>query len=67
MRRKTRIDRGSEDWNQSATSFLVCSSTLSFISIFEFVLPLSLLFPFWSLFSTSLSLIPKCLNDYKMI
>ena len=27
----------------------------------------SLLFPFWSLFSTSLSLIPKCLNDYKII
>ena len=38
----------------SAKSFLVCSLTLSFVSILE-------------LFSTSLSLIPKCLNDYKMI
>ena len=27
----------SEDWNQSATSFLVCSSTLSYVSILEFV------------------------------
>ena len=42
MRRKARIDRDFEDWNQSATSFLVCSSTLSFVSILEFVLHLSL-------------------------
>ena len=33
MRRKARIDRDSEDWNQSATNFLVCSSILSFVSI----------------------------------
>ena len=38
MRRKARIDRDFEDWNQSATSFLVCSSTLSFVSILEFFL-----------------------------
>ena len=37
MRRKARIDRDSEDWNQSATSFLVYSSTLSFVSILESV------------------------------
>ena len=55
MRRKAQIDRDSKDWNQSATSYLVCSSTLSFVSILEFVLHFSL------------SLIPKCLNDYKMI
>ena len=42
MRRKARIDRDSEDWNQSATSFLVCSLTLSFVSILEFVLHFSL-------------------------
>ena len=38
MRRKARIDQDFEDWNQSSTSFLVCSSTLSFVSILEFVL-----------------------------
>ena len=57
MRRKARIDQDSKDWNQSATSFLVCSSILSFISILEFVLRLSLLFPFWSLFSIQFLLI----------
>ena len=41
-RRKTRIDRDSEDLNQSTTSFLVCSSTLSFVSILEFVLHFAL-------------------------
>ena len=41
-RRKARIDRDSEDWNQSATTFLVCSSILSFVSILKFVLHLSL-------------------------
>ena len=43
MRRKTIIDRDSEDWNQSATSFLVCSSTLSFVSILELFFIQSLL------------------------
>ena len=38
MRRKARIDGDSEDWNQITTSFLVYSSTLSFVSILEFVL-----------------------------
>ena len=38
MRKKTRIDQDSKNLNQSATCFLVCSSTLSFVSIFEFVL-----------------------------
>ena len=33
-------DRDSKEWNQSTTSFLVCSSTLSFVSILEFVLHL---------------------------
>ena len=37
-RRKARIDRDSEDWNQSTNGFLVCSSTFSFVSILEFVL-----------------------------
>ena len=27
-----------KNWNQSTTSFLVCSSTLYFVSILEFVL-----------------------------
>ena len=40
MRRKVRIDRDFKDWNQSTTCFLVCSSTLSFVSILEFVLHL---------------------------
>ena len=40
--RKSQIDRDSEDWNQSATRFLVCSSTLFFFSILEFVLHFSL-------------------------
>ena len=40
MRRKAQIDRDSEDWNQSTTSFLVFSSTLSFVSMLEFVLNL---------------------------
>ena len=31
--RKARIDQDFEDWNQSATSFLVCSSSLSFVFI----------------------------------
>ena len=52
--RKARIDLDYEDYNQVQQAFW-------------FVLRLSLLFPFWSLFPTSLSLIPKCLNDYKMI
>ena len=41
--RKARIDRDSEDWNQSATSYLVYCLTFSFVSILEFVLyfPLS--------------------------
>ena len=38
MGRKARIDQDSKDWNQSTTSFLVCSSTLSFVSILESVL-----------------------------
>ena len=45
MRRKARIDRDSEDWNKSTTSFLVCSLTLSFVSILDFVLhPISCYF-----------------------
>ena len=51
---ENQIDRDSEDWNQVQQDFW-------------FVLRLYLLFQFWSFFSTSLSLIPKCLNDYKMI
>ena len=35
---EAQIDRDSEDWNQNAISFLVCSPTLSFVSILEFVL-----------------------------
>ena len=40
--RKAQIDRASEYWNQNETSFLVCSSNLSFVSILEFVLHFSL-------------------------
>ena len=39
---KSRIDRDSGDWNQNTISFLVCSSTFSFVSILEFVLHFSL-------------------------
>ena len=44
MKRKTRIDRDSEDWNQVQQAFW-------------FVLQLSLLFPFGSLFSVQSLLI----------
>ena len=52
MRRKARIDRDSEDWNQSTTSFLVCSSTLF---CFHF-----------GVCSSLLSLFLKCLKDYEI-
>ena len=51
---ESQIHRDFEDWNQSVTSFLVCSSTLSFVSILEFVLHFSI------------SLFLRCLKDYEI-
>ena len=48
MKRKAQIYRDSEDWNQSITRFLVCSLTLSSVSILEFILhPISSHFKYY--------------------